>query len=399
MKRIFIFCSVLLISMTVAFSSSSRTAPAELFSALKEIHPDIYNTNGEEVFQAKISALERDAASLDDFSYTMRLSEIAALVCDSHTHVALGSAIDQNGKLLPLVLKRVGSGIFAGGIEKKHSAYLGKEVSSINDTPIEEVFKRVEPYQSHDNDVWLIRQTISALTFKQMLDFLSVSSIEDESAVIGFSDGSSVTLPYVNFNDDVDIVKLGKSFSGVTKADRKRNYFYKVDGPIVYLQYNSCRRDENYSFETMVKEIEKENFDALVVDLRNNTGGSDGVIWPLFEYLEENPDIKLYCLIGENTYSSAIINACQLDFLYGALLVGSETGGSVNHYGQTKSGRLDGGTRVSISTKWIDLDASLGSSYGEGALKPDVRIEQSIEDYAEGRDIAYEFIKFHRIFN
>lgn len=399
MKRIVILLSVFLFSMAAVFPSSFRTAPAELFNALRKIHPDVYNTNDEEVFTEKIAALEKDAASLDDFSYTMRLSEIAALVSDSHTHVALGGAIDQNGKLLPLVLKRVGNGIFAGGIERKHSAYLGKEISSINSIPIEEVFKRAAPYQSHDNDVWLIRQTISALTFKQMLDFLSVSSIGDESAVIGFSDGSSLTLPYVNFNDDVDIVNLGRSFSGVTKADRKRNYFYKVDGPIVYLQYNSCQRDEKYSFETMVNEIAEESFDTLVVDLRNNTGGSDGVIWPLFEYLEKNPDIKLYCLIGENTYSSAIINACQLDFLYGALLVGSETGGSVNHFGSTKGGTLPGGLRVSISTKWIDLDEFFGSSYGKGSLKPDVKAEQGIDDYSRGRDVAYEFVKIHRIFN
>ncbi len=398
MKKIVILFSVFLFSMATVFSSS-RTTPDELYVALKEIHPDVYNTNGEDVFNEKIAALEKDAASLDDFAYTMRLAEIAALVCDSHTHVALGSAIDQNGKLLPLVLTRIGDGVFVGGIEKKHSAYLGKEVVSINDIPIEEVFKRAMPYQSHDNPVWLVRQTISSLTFKQMLDFLSVSSPEDEVAVIGLSDGSSATLPFVNFNDDVDIINLGKSFSGVTKADRKRNYFYKVDGPIVYLQYNSCRRDENYSFETMVNEIAEESFDTLVVDLRNNTGGSDGVIWPLFEYLEKNPDVKLYCLIGENTYSSAIINACQLDYQYGAILVGTETGGSVNHFGSTKGGTLPDGLRVSISTKWIDLDEFLGSSYGKGSLKPDVRVEQGVEDYFKGRDVSYEFIKFHRIFN
>ncbi len=398
MKKIVILFSVFLFSMATVFSSS-RTTPDELYVALKEIHPDIYNTNGEDVFNEKIAALEKDAASLDDFAYTMRLSEIAALVSDSHTHVALGSAIDQNGKLLPLVLTRIGDGVFVGGIEKKHSAYLGKEVVSINDIPIEEVFKRAMPYQSHDNPVWLVRQTISSLTFKQMLDFLSVSSPEDEVAVIGLSDGSSATLPFVNFNDDVDIINLGKSFSGVTKADRKRNYFYKVDGPIVYLQYNSCRRDENYSFETMVNEIAEESFDTLVVDLRNNTGGSDGVIWPLFEYLEKNPDVKLYCLIGENTYSSAIINACQLDYQYGAILVGTETGGSVNHFGSTKGGTLPGGLCDSISTKWRVLDEFLGSSYGKGSLKPDVRVEQGVEDYSKGRDVSYEFIKIHRIFN
>ena len=87
------------------------------------------------------------------------------------------------------------------------------------------------------------------------------------------------------------------------------------------------------------------------LDLRNNGGGSDGVLVPILMLVpglvEEG--VKVYGLVGEATYSSAIINAVELVDA-GGVLAGSPTSGSVNHFGSTGSFTLpNSGIRVSCS--------------------------------------------------
>ena len=81
------------------------------------------------------------------------------------------------------------------------------------------------------------------------------------------------------------------------------------------------------------------NYSRVLLDLRNNGGGSDGVIWPLFETLRRAMDsgVKLVGLIGEATFSSALINAVEIQEM-GGVLAGEPAGGSVCHFGAVQSG-------------------------------------------------------------
>lgn len=61
-------------------------------------------------------------------------------------------------------------------------------------------------------------------------------------------------------------------------------------------------------------ELEAGDYRQVLLDLRNNGGGSDGVLVPIIllvpGLVEEG--VKVYGLVGEATYSSAIINAVEL---------------------------------------------------------------------------------------
>ncbi len=397
MKKIFLIVICFVFSLSVVFSA--RTDEIEqVMNILKEVHPNMYNTNSEEVFAKKVEALKKDAENLDKFSYLMRLSEIVALVNDSHTSISINSGLDKDGKLLPLGIKKIGDSFYIVSIDESSSEYLGKEIKAINTVSMDDMLTRISPYISHDNEVWLTKQIIGAFSFKQVLDFISVSTVSDTFANIELADGENFNLGYVSMDEDIKISKLSSSYNGITKADKSKNFFYQLDGSILYIQYNRCIRDEEYPFSAMMDEALKENFDTIVVDLRNNGGGSDGVIWPLFEYLDKH-DVQLYCLIGENTFSSAIINACQLNSLYDAVLIGTPTGGSVNHFGSVKGVKIGNGIKMGVSTKFIDLDAYLNSSYGITSLSPDIESFSSIDDLIKGRDKAYETVRKARVYN
>ena len=79
------------------------------------------------------------------------------------------------------------------------------------------------------------------------------------------------------------------------------------------------------------------------------------------------------------------IKLCRL----GAVLAGSPTSGSADHYGSTRSFALPhSGIRVSCSGKFIDLESLFEAGVGLGveSLCPDLPVEQTLADALSGRD-------------
>lgn len=153
-------------------------------------------------------------------------------------------------------------------------------------------------------------------------------------------------------------------------------------------------------FATLVaKDLEAGGYSRILLDLRNNTGGSDGVIWPLFEVLRQamNGGCELVGLIGESTFSSAVINAVEIQEM-GGVLAGEDAGGSVSHFGAVNTFSLpNSGVRGQVSSKYIDLNTLLDAGAGRGveALATDVSIPQTLEDTLNGRDTAVEWLLAH----
>ncbi len=88
----------------------------------------------------------------------------------------------------------------------------------------------------------------------------------------------------------------------------------------------------------------------------------------------------MYVLIGEGTFSSAILNAIELKTRLDATLVGRPTGGSVSHYGELESGTLpSSGLGYTWSSKYFDNGF-------EGPLLPDITVALSLDDYIQGID-------------
>ena len=155
--------------------------------------------------------------------------------------------------------------------------------------------------------------------------------------------------------------------------------------------------------EAFAAQVERDlsagEYRRVVVDLRNNGGGSDGVIWPLLQVLRQAMDRGLegVGLIGETTFSSAVINAVELQEM-GMTLVGEPASGSVDHFGAVRSAQLpNSGLRLGVSSKYIDLGELLDADAGRGVepLEPDVTVAQTMADTLAGRDTAVEWLLSH----
>ena len=96
-------------------------------------------------------------------------------------------------------------------------------------------------------------------------------------------------------------------------------YRYLPEKQMLYCAYNSCALMSDYHIDDYVEDlrslIDSEHVDAVVVDLRRNSGGNSMVAAPLISWLQElsdNGGIHLYLIIGRWTYSSGILNAVEI---------------------------------------------------------------------------------------
>ena len=140
----------------------------------------------------------------------------------------------------------------------------------------------------------------------------------------------------------------------------------------------------------VAKDLEAGKYARVLLDLRNNGGGSDGVLYPILMWAAGlvRQGHTVYGLIGEATFSSTIINAVEIQEL-GGILAGSPTSGSADHYGSTRGFTLPhSGIRVSCSQKFIDLETLFEAGVGLGveSLTPDLPVEQTLTDALAGRD-------------
>jgi C-terminal processing protease CtpA/Prc len=101
---------------------------------------------------------------------------------------------------------------------------------------------------------------------------------------------------------------------------------------------------------------------------------------------------KLFALIGRGTFSSAYLNALKLKLEMKAILVGEPTGQRPNSYGEVKTMTLpQTKLPVQYSTKYFKtMDGD------PPTLAPDIQVELSSSDYANGRDAVLERVLNYR---
>lgn len=328
--------------------------------------------------------------------FALDLQSLVALIGDSHTTTNIGSVLNSTG-LYPFGAEWYDGSWVLTGAEEEDAALLGQTVTALNGVPMDEICTRFGTLVSADNPVKLRRQTEQLLYSEACLDYLGIAE-SGEPLEVTTSGGSFTVeaLPMEDFGDAALSSLSQQRESTPATAYRKGTYYFaqSLDDTTYYIQFNQCMEDPKQPMDGFAAQVEAEleagDYRQVLLDLRNNGGGSDGVLVPILMLVpglvEEG--VKVYGLVGEATYSSAIINAVELVDA-GGVLAGSPTSGSVNHFGSTGSFTLPNtGVRVSMSTKFIDTGTLLECAAGLGVepIQPDVIVYQTLEDYLAGQD-------------
>lgn len=370
---------------------------------LPRLHYDLFHTLSPQEFQRRVRAIDEAAPGLSKTEFELELRKLLASVGDSHTTLAW-----EPEELFPVSFSRLEEGFIVLSAADVAIEALSMRLLAIDETPIEAVRERFAPIISHENGAQLADLFSQFVRSPRFLYHLGITR-SDRVARFTFADyqGGTFTIPL----EPVPVTRMPELVSlvdriGYTRESaplyllnsEKRYWFeHAPERRLLYIAYNQCSEDPERPMDQFTGEIRRVlregAVDRVVVDLRRNGGGDSRVLRPLVRLLAEAAENReIYVFIGAKTYSSAVLNAIELEQEAGAILVGSPTGGRPNHYGEVRELELPNlGATARYATKYFEIYE--GEKGEQDAIFPDIEAPYSLAALIQKRDPAMEAIR------
>ena len=365
-------------------------------STLEENHKNLYANISKEEFQAEVEQVRAELPGMSEGQFYYSLRRLLSLVGDAHTSLVFTDSNYRHLTALPFAVMYFEDGWHLMMLEEQNQQYLGYRLLAIDGTPIDEVYAKAKTIMSYENESWARQQFSNTINFLDALKYLGIVGEDADSITLTIQKGEGSpeeTLPLKGMNEEeifaATILQVERRETPATAA---RGYYRTLDlgDGAFFLQYNTCQEAEDLPMAEFVELTSDAlcagQYTKVILDLRYNTGGDSRIFEPMIEKLgelKEQQGFQVYVLIGRNTFSSAIINSIQAQEALDAVLVGEQTGGSVNGYGELQSFQLKNTpVQVYYSTKYFELIPG----YEKDSLYPDQPVAQTYEDYVAGVD-------------
>jgi hypothetical protein len=335
-----------------------------------------------------LAQLEADLPRLADHQVKVRVTQAVASVGDTHTR------LQSSFRSVPLGVHWFSDGLVVTRAAREHAELIGARLVRVGDRPVEEAIERVRVLFAADNKSGVREEAPGYLLSPEVLHALGLSPSPGSARyTLALRTGAAVAveLAWAPPGKQADWAEPDHPAPLRQQRADQPFWYERLDSEgVLYLKYNRC--DFADRFRSLTSEIlpvlDQGTIRRVVVDLRDNGGGNSAVFHPFLDGLKARSGrFKLYVLIGRKTFSSAMRNALELHNEAHAVLVGEETAGRPNSYGEVQSFRLPhSGLTVQYSTKYWHLDHTADPP----SLAPDVPVAVSSTDYLQGRDPEWE---------
>ncbi|WP_071427946.1 S41 family peptidase [Merdimmobilis hominis] len=365
-------------------------------STLEENHKNLYANISKEEFQAEVEQVRAELPGMSEGQFYYSLRRLLSLVGDAHTSLGFTDSNYRHLTALPFAVMYFEDGWHLMMLEEQNQQYLGYRLLAIDGTPIDEVYAKAKTIMSYENESWARQQFSNTINFLDALKYLGIVGEDADSITLTIQKGEGSpeeTLPLKGMNEEeIFAAAILQVERRETPATAARGYYRTLDlgDGAFFLQYNTCQEAEDLPMAEFVELTSDAlcagQYTKVILDLRYNTGGDSRIFEPMIEKLgelKEQQGFQVYVLIGRNTFSSAIINSIQAQEALDAVLVGEQTSGSVNGYGELQSFQLKNTPiQVYYSTKYFELIPG----YDKDSLYPDQPVAQTYADYVAGVD-------------
>ncbi|OON90272.1 MAG: hypothetical protein ATN32_00555 [Candidatus Epulonipiscium fishelsonii] len=368
---------------------------------LDKYHPNPYINISEKEFLDKIKKLN---GTMTNTQFYYGLRELVSLIEDSHTSIDFINSQTKYETIhaLDFAIAEFDNKWYLFIANKDNEKLLGQELLLINSTTIQAAFEKALKIIPNDNIFWAKNNFSNTINFQEALIYLGIAS-PNEPVILTLKskDGKISKMETAAYSSEqinqMNIVQYQPKIYAPTQL--KKNYYYWANplrNQTFFIQYNICRENPQFPMDefakTIKQELKKNKYKKIIIDLRYNTGGNSEVISPLLKMLKDQQNIqkfKVYTLIGSSTFSSAVLNTWDTKTILNSTLVGTPTGGNINHFGEVRSVQLTSLPLVmNYSTKYFNIVPN----YTKGAIYPDVKVNQLLEDYNNGIDSPVEWI-------
>ncbi|MCG3161240.1 MAG: hypothetical protein JMDDDDMK_02391 [Acidobacteria bacterium] len=364
---------------------------------LPKRHKNLFFKITREQFDREIARIAESVPKFSDAEIRLALWRLTAMIGDAHTRIQYGRE-----KVYPLGLYQFSDGVFVAATTEEHKAALGARLVKIGKTDIEQAKKIVRSIIPVENESWFKQQFPNYLNDPEILYLLKIlPSTGEGEFTLKDRNGKLfvVKLRAVSTKEEIKLIRPfdaspGKPPLYLQNADQYYWREYLAGSKTLYLNYRRCANMPSQPFskfaEAMLKFMDENSVERMVIDLRLNGGGNSAIFDPFIAALSKRQDVnqsgKLFVLIGRGTFSSAYLNALRLKRDTKAILIGEPTGQRPNAYGEVKTMTLPHSKLlVQYSTKYFKtMDGD------PPTLTPDILVERSSWDYASGRDPVLE---------
>jgi hypothetical protein len=381
---------------------------AVLQHQLPLIHPHV----DMQAWDAAVAQLRGRLPTLTEDQADVGFMELVASLGDRNGHTGIFPLDSGNRRAFheyPFLVYEFSEGVYVIGQLGGHGL-IGARLTAIGGIPIAQVLLRVEPLVPHDNTTSGVRNVRwMYLLSEEVLNGLGIAPRFDFT----LRNGSHVERTPA----PVSASRYARAFNGIGPpmwpngtayaADRraKTRVSLLAHGRVVYVAYNTTTVDTSTIAARVARLASKPRVRRVVVDLRNNRGGDNQTYPPLIHALKglRRKHRTLAVLAGRATFSAAANFMGDLEAATRYLLVGEDSGGAPNLYGDVEPLDLpQTGLRVEIATTWW-VKSKLGPSDPRVTFHPDVVVPSTAESWFAGGDPALKaalrasFSKAHTI--
>lgn len=392
-----------------------------LKTELSKKHKNLFFKISEQNFNKGIENIISQLDNDTDVETAIKLTQLIAKIGDTHTNSSI-SHLTKKRKKLPLGLMWFKDGLYISGTSKENYELLDKKLLSINGYKSETIIDSLKTLFVAENIGVINENTRRLLGSNTLLKYFGFSNPKDSIYELELSDKNGNLSTYKL--KEIENSFRSKRNQTYIKVNAERPFYmngsrkpfkekYYGNEKIYFIQYNKCESRETIEkygnkemaykqpsfreFENKVlKTIKEKKINKLIFDMRFNKGGSSYLAENLIEKISKNKNLnkkgKLFVVVGNKTFSSAIINTVNFQKNTNAIIIGEKTGGKPNHYGNIKRFTLPySKIRIVYSQNFYKLDDN-----NKNTITPEIIIERTYKDFKNGIDPVFEWVKNYK---
>lgn len=401
-SKVIIFCCFAFLSTNEAVAAVSKNVlnwqeDINFYrEALEQNHINLFHTLSKEHFYRDLESLKEQMPKLHDNEILVRLMEITRKVDDGHTSFPLWSS---RLNKFPLKLTAIEEKLYVSETVSEHQFLLKGELISINDVSITDIKKRLSRLTPFSENPY--STSVRVAEYLPIAEVLHGIGIIEPNYIANFAfkvNGKKIDIAlaaktvqpfqkktsfsYLSFKDNVASVNQSLWF---TLSPDKSSVYIKFG------RYSDLNTMDDFSSK-LLRFINDNQSENLIIDLRNNYGGDFFVGLKMAQYLvladSLNWNSGIYVLINNGTFSAAMSNAAQFRSLLNAMLIGEPTGAKPKGYQDMGQFTLPHSKQVvTYSKRFYDF---MGDD--KNAIYPDKEIKLTVEDFLHDRDAPLEWV-------